>query len=63
MAATNDASRTLSIGVDSGRFPYWVKRLDMDDALVAPFAILDFAKNKLIVAPAAVTLEPRLAFD
>jgi hypothetical protein len=43
--------------VDSERFPYWVKRLGMDDALVATFAILDFAKNKLIVAPAEVTLD------
>jgi hypothetical protein len=57
VAATNDALRTLSIGVDSERFPYWVKRLGMDDALVASFAILDFAKNKLIVAPAEVTLD------
>ena len=49
------------MGAISRSSPYWVKRLGMDDALVAMFAILDFAKNKLIVAPAAVTLDGNAA--
>ena len=38
------------------RFPYWVKRLGMDDALVATFAVIDWDKRKLTVAPATVAL-------
>jgi hypothetical protein len=53
-SAATDATRTLSIAVDQDRFPYWVKRLGMDDALVATFAVIDLEKKKLIVAPTTV---------
>lgn len=33
-------------------FPYWLKKLGMDDALVATFSVIDFAKGKLTLAPA-----------
>jgi hypothetical protein len=53
-SAVSDATRQLSIAVDQDRFPYWVKRLGMDDALVATFAVIDWMKGKLTVAPAVV---------
>ncbi len=55
--AQSDATRTLSIAVDENRFPYWVKRLGMDDTIVATFVVADWRKNKLAVAPATVTFD------
>ena len=55
-SATTDASRTLDLSVNHDLFPYWAKRLGMDDALVATFAVIDWGKRKLIVAPATVAL-------
>ncbi len=37
-------------------FPYWVKPLGMDDAVLATFAVIDWKKNKLTIAPAAIAL-------
>ncbi len=45
---------TLSITVDQDRFPYWVKRLGMDDQLVASFAVVDWVRGKLTAALATV---------
>lgn len=56
-SAANDATRRLTLAVDQERFPYWVKRLGMDDHLVATFAVIDWAKHKLALAPVAVTLD------
>jgi hypothetical protein len=53
-AAANDADRTLELAVSQDHFPYWVKRLGIDDTIVATFAVVDRAKNKLALAPAAV---------
>ncbi len=50
--STDNATRRLSITVDQEHFPYWAKRLGMNDALVATFAVIDWAKNTLTVAPA-----------
>jgi len=52
--APNDASRTLAIAVTQDDFPYWLRRLGMDDEIVATFAVTDPAKRKLVVAPAAL---------
>ena len=49
--AAADADRLLSIKVAQEFFPYWTKRLGMDDALVAKFAEIDFATNRLSVSP------------
>jgi hypothetical protein len=53
-AAASDAERTLELAVTQDQFPYWVKRLGIDDAIVATFAVVDGAKSKLSLAPAAV---------
>ena len=53
-AAANDATRTLDLAVTQDHFPYWVERLGMDDGIVATFAVIDRAKRKLSLAPAAV---------
>ncbi|MDQ1833710.1 Tc toxin subunit A-related protein [Massilia scottii] len=52
-SAANDASRQLDIGVNKEQFPYWVKRLGMDDTIRATFAVIDWSKNKLTLAPGA----------
>lgn len=52
VAAATNASRRLTLEVTPEHFPYWVKPLGMDDA----FAVLDVAKRKLAVAPAAIEL-------
>ena len=56
-AAANDDIRTLELGVTQDDFPYWVKRLGMEDAIVATFAVVDEAKHKLALAPAAVAFD------
>lgn len=56
--AATDATRRLDLAVDPDRFPYWVSKIGMVDPLVASFAILDFTKNKVSLAPATVTLDP-----
>lgn len=56
VSAPDDASRKLELTVTQDHFPYWVGRLGMDDALVASFAVIDWKKNKLTIAPATVTL-------
>ncbi len=54
-AATDDV-RKLLVTVTQDHFPYWLGRLGMDDALVATFAVIDWKKNKLTIAPATVAL-------
>jgi hypothetical protein len=54
--ALNDATRQLNLSLDQDRFPYWVKRLGMDDQLIATFAVVDQNKHKLSIAPSTVTL-------
>ena len=54
VTAANDAQRTMTLSVNTDHFPYWVKPLGMDDTIVATFAVIDAAKHKLSVAPAAV---------
>jgi hypothetical protein len=53
-AAANDNERRLELAITTDRFPYWVNRLGMDDALTAMFAVIDWKKSKLTVAPATV---------
>jgi hypothetical protein len=53
-SATTDPTRILDLAVNQDRFPYWVKPLGMDDALVATFAVIDWKKHKLPIAPATV---------
>lgn len=57
-SATSDATRQLNININQDHFPYWVKRLGMDDTIRATFAVITWTKNKskLTLAPAAVTL-------
>jgi hypothetical protein len=55
-AATTDATRELNLAVTPDLFPYWVKPMGMDDTLVATLAVIDWAKHKLALAPATVTL-------
>jgi hypothetical protein len=57
VTAPNDAARQLAVSIDDTRFPYWVERLGMDDALVATFAVIDWNKGKLTLAPSTVTLD------
>lgn len=52
--AADDTVRTLDLAVTQDHFPYWVTRLGIDDNIVATFAVVDRAKNKLSLAPAAV---------
>jgi hypothetical protein len=56
-AAANDDVRTLELGLTQDHFPYWVKRLGMDDTVVATFAVVDEDKHKLSIAPAAVAFD------
>lgn len=53
-AAASDAERTLDLAITQDHFPYWVQRLGVDDTVVATFAVVDKAKSKLSLAPAAV---------
>jgi Tc toxin complex TcA C-terminal TcB-binding domain len=53
-ASANDADRTLELTVTQDHFPYWVKRLGINDLIVATFAVVDKAKSRLSLAPAAV---------
>jgi len=52
--AASDAMRTLTIGVNQDSFPYWVKPLGMDDQILAAFAVIDWKKKKLTLAPASI---------
>ena len=52
VSATSDAVRKLHVGVTTDMFPYWLKKTGMNDALVATFSVIDFAKGKLTLAPA-----------
>jgi hypothetical protein len=52
--AASDETRQLSLSIGQDHFPYWVNRLGMNDTLVTTFAVIDWSKNKLLVAPAAV---------
>lgn len=56
-AAPSDAVRHLSAAVTTEMFPYWLKRTGMNDALVATFSVIDFAKGKLTLAPATLALD------
>ena len=56
VTAPDDAVRRLDLSLTQDDFPYWVKRLGMDDALLATFGVIDWNKNKLTIAPAAVAL-------
>ncbi len=55
-SAPDDASRKLELTLTQDHFPYWVSRLGMDDQVVATFAVIDWQKNKLTIAPAKVAL-------
>ncbi|NHZ94215.1 hypothetical protein [Massilia sp. CCM 8734] len=52
--AATDATRRIDIAVNSDQFPYWVKRLGMDDTIRARFAVIDWSKDKLTLAPTPV---------
>ncbi len=54
--AADDAGRILTLNVTQDQFPYWVKPLGIDDAVNATFAVIDWKKNKLTIAPAALAL-------
>ena len=56
VSAASDAERTLQATVTTEMFPYWLARTGMDDALVATFSVVDFAKGKLTLAPATLAL-------
>ena len=56
-AAANDNLRTLELALTQDHFPYWVKRLGMDDTILATFAVVDEGKHKLSLAPAAIALD------
>ena len=56
-AAPNDTARHLVAGLATDHFPYWLKRLGMDDTLVATFAVIDWKKGRLTLGPATVTLD------
>jgi hypothetical protein len=60
-AAPNDAARHLVAGLTTDHFPYWLKRLGMDDTLVATFAVIDWKKGRLTLGPATVTLDGDVA--
>jgi hypothetical protein len=51
-SAASDVDRVLHVEVTTEMFPYWLKKTGMDDALVATFSVIDFAKAKLTLAPA-----------
>jgi len=51
-SAPSDADRKLHLDVTTEMFPYWLKKIGMDDTLVATFSVIDFAKGKLTLAPA-----------
>lgn len=51
VAAASDDARILHLGVTTDMFPYWLKKVGMNDALVAAFSVIDFAKEKLTLAP------------
>jgi hypothetical protein len=55
--ASDDASRKLQLTVMQDHFPYWVSRLGMADELAATFAVIDWRKNQLTIAPALVALD------
>jgi hypothetical protein len=55
-SAASDADRTLHVAVTTEMFPYWLKKTGMDDALVATFSVIDFAKGKLTLAPTVQAL-------
>jgi hypothetical protein len=52
--AADDAHRTMTLQVNKDFFPYWVKPLGMADQIAATFAVIDAAKHKLSLAPAAL---------
>ncbi|WP_299518803.1 hypothetical protein [uncultured Serinicoccus sp.] len=54
--ATDDANRALSIRIDPTTFPYWARRVGLDDGLAATFAVSDIDRSRLTVAPAPVQL-------
>jgi len=53
-SAANDPARQMTIAVNQDQFPYWLRKLGMDDSLVATFSVIDWAKNKLVLAASAV---------
>jgi hypothetical protein len=54
VSAVDDAHRTMTLRVTTDYFPYWVNPLGMSDDITATFAVIDKAKHKLSVAPAAL---------
>jgi len=54
ISENNDNLRTLTITVTKDNFPYWTKPLGMDDNLKATFGTIDWAKNRLALAPQSV---------
>lgn len=55
-AASSDATRRLSLSLDTGHFPYSAQRAGMADELVAAFAVIDWDKRRLSLAPTKVDL-------
>jgi hypothetical protein len=53
-SAASDATRQMTLAVGPDQFPYWVKRLGINDAITATFAAIDWSKNKLTLAPAVL---------
>lgn len=53
--AASDATRKLEFQLTRDHFPYWVKPLGMEDAITATFAVIDWKKQKLTIAPTATT--------
>jgi hypothetical protein len=55
-SAVSDTTRQFNMSLNKDQFPYWVKRLGIDDTIRATFAVIDWSKNKVALAPGAVTL-------
>lgn len=53
--AASDATRKLQLEITRDQFPYWVKPLGMTDGITITFAVIDWNKRKLTIAPAAVS--------
>lgn len=54
--ASSDATRRLSLTLDTGHFPYGAQRAGLADELVAVFAVIDWDKRRVALAPAKVDL-------
>jgi Tc toxin complex TcA C-terminal TcB-binding domain len=55
--AADDDERKLTLELNEDNFPYWVKSLGMGDTLTGTFAVVDWQKRKLSLAPATVSFD------